>query len=302
MIDWASVQTYYAGSFPNVLAINSTGAATQDGTEYIAEQINNGIFGPSQAFMDYAGLTPNGVTEAAGASQLLTALQLGHAIGPGTYRRYAKSTAPSVTGDRLLILSGQGILRANYTALDTAVYVGDPNNATAPYFYHADDAAGTIRNTAGIYLILPPENPTYLKQYSEAAGDFTITGPATWTTDSAIATPYKLSSGEWRLAFNISATIVGAAASSSMTIAFSGVTFAGASGIRPAISIYDGLRASRAANEYGYARTTGASNNLAVIFATSITLNTSWGFSGDVGLSSAPTWADGFDYPIGIVY
>jgi hypothetical protein len=33
--------------------------------------------------------------------------------------------------------------------------VGDPDNPTADAFYHADDAAGTSRNTAGIYLILP---------------------------------------------------------------------------------------------------------------------------------------------------
>ena len=37
---WEAVQTYFLGSFPDTLGVNSTGAATQDGTEFIAEMIN----------------------------------------------------------------------------------------------------------------------------------------------------------------------------------------------------------------------------------------------------------------------
>jgi hypothetical protein len=44
-----------------------------------------------------------------------------------------------------------------------ATYVGDPDNPTASAFYHADDAAGTIRNTTGIYLILPDERGYFLR-------------------------------------------------------------------------------------------------------------------------------------------
>jgi len=58
---------------------------------------------------------------------------------------------------RILLLEGQGIDRTidAYKMLDYITYCGDVNNATADSFYHADDAAGTIRNIAGDYLILP---------------------------------------------------------------------------------------------------------------------------------------------------
>lgn len=173
MIDWASVQTYYAGSFPNVLAINSTGAATQDGTEYIAEQINNGIFGWMQDFMDYAGLTPNGVTEAAGVCQIRSAIQLGNGIGPGKLVGWFLNSDPSVTGDRVLLLQGQGILHANYPELLAAVYVGDGNNSAVAAgggaFYKSTDAAGTTPSTSGTYLILPESRGYTLRGLDLAA-------------------------------------------------------------------------------------------------------------------------------------
>jgi hypothetical protein len=48
-------------------------------------------------------------------------------------------------------------LRANYPLLDAAVYIGDGNNSDTSYpaYFHADDAGGAVRNTLGIYLILP---------------------------------------------------------------------------------------------------------------------------------------------------
>jgi len=171
MKDWAAVQAFKSGTFPDVLAINSTGAATQDGTEYIAEQINNGMFGPTQAMMDYAAGSsnpdvgtvgvPNGVTEAAGFSQLIEAMHKGFGIGPGVYKPYGKFSDPSVTGDRILLLSGQGILIASFPELVAATYVGDGNNATAPFFYKAVLADGLTRNVAGPFFILP-ESRDYL--------------------------------------------------------------------------------------------------------------------------------------------
>jgi len=171
MKDWAAVQAFKSGVFPDVLAINSTGAATQDGTEYIAEQINNGMFGPTQAMMDYAaGGTnpdvgtvgvPNGVTEAAGFSQLIEAMHKGFGIGPGVYKPYGKFLDPSVTGDRILLLSGQGVLIASFPELVAATYVGDGNNPTAPFFYKSVLADGLTRDTAGPFFILP-ESRDYL--------------------------------------------------------------------------------------------------------------------------------------------
>ncbi len=62
---------------------------------------------------------------------------------------------PVTLGYKALPLIGQGVLIGDYGDLDNVVYKGDANNATASCFYHADDEAGTIRNTAGLYLILP---------------------------------------------------------------------------------------------------------------------------------------------------
>lgn len=155
MIDYAS-RSNVTGTFPNVVANNASGAGATDGTAFTAEHIDD-MWGARQALLDLAGLTPNGVQEAAGTSQFLDAL---FRIGsPGTIVMYDKNADPAVIGDRVLLLTGQGILRANYAELDAAVYVGDGNNAAVAAgggaYYRADDAAGTTPNIAGIYLILP---------------------------------------------------------------------------------------------------------------------------------------------------
>lgn len=154
-----TIYTYGSGTFPNFIATNSTGAATQDGTEIIAEGWNNFILGPWQALFDYAGITPDGVTEAAGSSQWLECIQKAFGVGPGKLVGWWLADDPSVTGDRVLLLQGQGILIANYPELTGAVYVGDGNNtavaAGGGKFYKSSDSAGTIPDIAGTYLQLP---------------------------------------------------------------------------------------------------------------------------------------------------
>ncbi len=61
---------------------------------------------------------------------------------------------PAVSGKRILLLTGQTILIANYPEVDESVYVGDGNNATASAFYRTSDTPGTVRNIAGPYLVL----------------------------------------------------------------------------------------------------------------------------------------------------
>lgn len=140
--------------FPDTEAVNSSGALATDGTEFVKLMIDNYMFGRQQALLNHVGLTPNGISEADGASQEILALQrMGMHPGQGLFAFW--NDTPSNLGIRVLMLTGQGILRANYADLDSFVYVGDGNNPTASTFYHADDAAGTIRNTAGVYLILP---------------------------------------------------------------------------------------------------------------------------------------------------
>lgn len=63
------------GAFPNTAALNSTTPTATDGTEYVAEQINDD-WGFSQALLSEVGLTPNGVTEIYTNSQKLEAIRL----------------------------------------------------------------------------------------------------------------------------------------------------------------------------------------------------------------------------------
>lgn len=154
-----NIFTYLSGAHPDALAINSTGTATQDGTEFIAEYLNNFVLGPWQALFDYASITPNGVTEAAGASQWLTSIEKGFAVGPGKFVGWFGDDVPAVSGDRILLLQGQGVLISSYTELDAVVYVGDGNNAAVGAgggaFYRSSDSGGATPHLSGPYLQLP---------------------------------------------------------------------------------------------------------------------------------------------------
>ena len=159
MLDYAAAFTNFSGAYPNILAINASGPSTTDGTEFVANMINDSMWGVNQMILNHAGLSPNGVLESNTASQIKEALWKGFGGAPGIVQQWHLDDDPGTTGHRVLLLNGQGILRANYTDLDAAVYVGDANNAAVEAaggaYYRADDAAGTIPNIAGVYLILP---------------------------------------------------------------------------------------------------------------------------------------------------
>ena len=178
MIDYASTFINTSGAFPDILAINETAPGAADGTEFVAALVND-IWGRAQALMDYAGLSPDGVTEAPDTAQILEALCKGFGIGPGMGVIYWKNGAPATNGDRVLLLQGQVILIATYPLLAAAVYCGDAKNATAPAFYKTSDAGGTIRSTAGTYLVLPDTRGLSLKGVGNATVNTrTKTGPA----------------------------------------------------------------------------------------------------------------------------
>lgn len=141
-------------AFPNTESVNASGPLATDGTEFVKALIDNYMFGPQQALLNYAGLTPNGVSESASNSQELEAMKSSFGY-PGEEVNWYGSVDPSTVGAKILLLHGQGVLVANYQELTNTVYVGDIDNGTAEAFFRADDAAGTIRNTTGDYLILP---------------------------------------------------------------------------------------------------------------------------------------------------
>lgn len=155
MIDYLATFANTNGiAFPGTKGKNASAPTATDGTEFIAKMIDD-LWGFNQALMDYASLTPDGVDEAPGTSQRIDAIRKGFAVGPGMGVTYWKDGDPATNGDRVLLLQGQGVLISSFPLLDAAVYVGDGNNGTASSFYHAQDAAGTIRDTAGPFLILP---------------------------------------------------------------------------------------------------------------------------------------------------
>lgn len=300
MIDWASVVTYFSGANPDVLAINSSGAATQDGTEWIAELINNGIFGWTQDALDYAGIIPNGVTEAAGASQIREALQLGNAIGPGFGKQYFKFDDPSVTGDRALLLAEQGVLIASYVELDAACYVGDGNNAAVHAaggkFYRSSDSGGATPNIAGPYLQLPPQpEPTFLKSYIGAASgaDFVVTGQTGFSIDEITAIPFKTIDGQWIIDLFYDYT---QSSNATGDITVGGIVFK--TGI---VQPGSHLLASATGSSYASIahRASGGSNVITIR-----TGSASTSFSGHLRakLDSKPTWADDLEYPMCITY
>jgi len=164
--------------FPDTQAVNVSAPGAGDGTEFVAIMVND-VWGRAQALMDRAGLTPDGVTEAPGTAQFLSALSRAYAIGPGIGVTYWKAGTPAANGDRVLLLQGQVILMSSYPLLAAAVYVGDPNNATAPAFYKTSDAGGTTRDTAGTYMVLPDARGLSLKNIGDATiSGRTKTGPA----------------------------------------------------------------------------------------------------------------------------
>jgi hypothetical protein len=179
MIDYevTFINTDHA-AFPDTLAINVSAPGAGDGTEFVAAMVND-IWGRAYALLDYAGLTPDGVTEAPDTAQVLEAIGKGFAVGPGMGVTYWKNGTPAANGDRVLLLQGQVILIASYPLLDAACWVGAASNPTAPSFYRTSDAGGTTRNIAGGYLVLPDTRAVSLK----GAGNQTIntrvkSGPA----------------------------------------------------------------------------------------------------------------------------
>ena len=198
MKKYENVVTNFSGIFPNALAINSTGAATPNGSEFVAGYINNFVIGICQAVMNYAGITPDGITEAAGASQFLEAMQKGAALLPGLIFEWNLNIDPAVIGFRGFLLSGQGIVRANYTDLDTNNYVGDANNAAVAAvnggWYRADDAEGVTPNITGAYLILP-ESRGYTTRGLDVAASVDPGGASRYLGDTQIDAMQKITGG-----------------------------------------------------------------------------------------------------------
>jgi len=172
-----SVEATFAnktGTFPNALAINSTGPSDTNGTEFIADMINNWMFGPSQFLLNKANLTPDEVLESGSASQIFEAMRNSYSGVPaGTIVQYPLNDTPSNLGHNCLLLAGQAVLVSAYPDLAANVYVGDANNAAVfaggGAFYRCDNSDGSSPNTAGNYIKLPDTRGRVPRGYDSGA-------------------------------------------------------------------------------------------------------------------------------------
>jgi hypothetical protein len=163
-----------SANYPEGEARNVTLSGDGTGTPWEKKFIND-LFGFLQALLGQAGAVANGSEETALASQYMDSLKLvaGH---PGIITPYGLNVDPATFGIRMLRCDGSGMLRANYPDLDAATYVGNTNNATADAFYRADDVVGAVRNTAGIYLILPDLRGRFIRGL-DPSGTTDVDGP-----------------------------------------------------------------------------------------------------------------------------
>lgn len=312
MIKYEVTNTFVTGVFPDTVADNSSGAATPDGFEFVKAYLDNANLGPLQAIMDYSAGSanvptgsvgvPNGVTESAGASQIVEALHKMTGSGPGTMKPYYKNDLPAVTGDRVLLLAEQGVLIASYPDLDDATWITGNTAAqiaaaaAGKKFYRSSDAAGTTGDAAGPWLQLPANlNPTFLKMYvGDATGtlDFTVAGGPGWSAIRVLVIPWQNSDGSW-FAFISSQGTLTTTTSSSLT--FTGLTFKN-------IASWDQSGVSVGGAHGVTPRNTSVVPNTGVMSFFYATTTTEMSASGIFELNSKPTWADDFEIQWGITY
>jgi len=86
----------------------------------------------------------------------------------GTVIYVASSVAPY----RHLKANGAAVSRSIYAALDTAIYVGDTNNATALFGYRCTDPnnPSSTRSTVGSYIVLPDLRSEFLRGWDDGRG------------------------------------------------------------------------------------------------------------------------------------
>ena len=176
MKDFSTID-YTTGAFPNTVADDSSGPTVRDGMPLTAQWPNE-MFGVFQAILAYAGRSPDGNAEDASAmpastisSQVLSSLRLALSM-PGEVLYFAgRDPDPATHGGRLLELAGQGVLIADYPDLVGVTYCGDANNATASSFFKVDNPAiaPPVRNTAGLYMMLPNCRGQFIRALNGAA-------------------------------------------------------------------------------------------------------------------------------------
>jgi len=133
------------------------------------------------------------------------------------------------------------------------------------------------------------------KSYSEANGDFTVTG-TNWTTVKATARPFKDTSGTWFVDLSINGTLSSTTASFTMTV--SGLDFAGTTDRE---SGYGFVTGGTSGNQAAFVQANASSVGTDILIRRDSTQTFDRILIGGIfELDSKPTWAD-FD-PIATIY
>lgn len=167
-------------AFPLTKPIDASGPLATDGSEFVKEVLDD-LWATNQAELDFYNNDPNGLSNDPGVSifglpfsqplaQMYINYQTPGAVVPifwnplNTPLSFGAALGFDV---RILILQGQGIDRTlpEFELLNALCYVDNDQNETADSFYHADDAAGTIRNDDGDFLILPDMRGQFLRGF-----------------------------------------------------------------------------------------------------------------------------------------
>jgi hypothetical protein len=153
------------GSFPDAEATDSTDPSLRDGTAITADVLND-LWGALQAILEAADVTPSGSIETASTSDFLDSVRLVSGA-PGEIVLTA-FRPQSITGIRLLELTGQVVLIADYPELVANAYAGDSQNSNANLigWYKSSDSGGLTRDTAGPYFKLPDFRGYFVRSWT----------------------------------------------------------------------------------------------------------------------------------------
>lgn len=153
---------------------------------------------------------------------------------------------------------------------------GTPNNTASQTFLNVMAVP-----TQAEFLAAIPNR--FGKQYSEADGDFTVTGSNSWTTVHCTAIPYQTENGIWRMKFNFTGSAASSFSAKVLTV--TGVTFKNITNFNQAVTASTSVGVG-IDHSYAVPNTGTIDIDLAAV-AGGI-----WAASGDVELESKPTWAD----------
>lgn len=150
-------------SFPNTASVNSSGPGTTDGTEFIKAMIDD-LWGYNQALLNYTEDTPNGSSEANGASQRLNSIN----------KIIANRDVVTATGTYTIkAFMKKGILLLNPTVTSITLAAGtglDESNRLLIYNKAGVDVTVNLINST---IIMAPDDIVELI-YSTATSDFNM--------------------------------------------------------------------------------------------------------------------------------